>query len=66
MTQIDTAPVQATPLDSERIIQDLRSAVGVIEEAAALGKSLAPQIKRIYFVSCGAPNRVSLGLEYWL
>ncbi|GAA4012936.1 fructosamine deglycase FrlB [Deinococcus rubellus] len=68
MTQIDTAPgaVQATPLDPQGILRDLRPAVEVTQEAAALGKTLAAQIKRIYFVSCGAPNRVSLGMEYWL
>lgn len=66
MIKTDTTPVQATPLDSERIIDDLHSALEVLQEAAEFGKTLASQIKRIYFVSCGAPNRVSLGLEYWL
>ncbi|EYB67271.1 phosphosugar isomerase [Deinococcus phoenicis] len=58
--------VAATPIDPALITGSLQGALRAKDEAAALGRQLAGQIDRIYFVACGAPNRVMLGLEYWL
>ncbi len=32
----------------------------------ALGRTLASQIDRVYFVACGSANRAMLGLAYWI
>ncbi|GGL19500.1 SIS domain-containing protein [Deinococcus radiotolerans] len=67
MTLTDTRPpVQATPIDRDLIVSSLQGALQAKNAAAHLGRNLAHQIDRIYFVACGAPNRVMLGLEYWL
>ncbi|MBB6099201.1 fructoselysine 6-phosphate deglycase [Deinobacterium chartae] len=60
------APVVAAPIDRETIVGSLQGALSAKNDAARLGQQLAGQIDRIYFVSCGAPNRVMLTLEYWL
>ena len=32
----------------------------------ALGRSLAPEIDRVYFVAAGSANRAMLGMQYWI
>ncbi|WP_179381322.1 SIS domain-containing protein [Jannaschia marina] len=44
----------------------LQGAADSVRDAAALGRKLAKDIDRIYFVACGAPNRSMLALEYWI
>lgn len=46
--------------------QALSGAAGAVDGAAMLGRKLAADIDRIYFVACGAPNRSMLALEYWI
>ena len=58
--------VTATPIDQQRITTGLNGALQAIPAAVTLARNLAPIIDRIYLVSCGAPNRVMLALEYWL
>ena len=59
-------PVEAAPIDRDLIISSLQGALRAKNAAAELGRELAHDIDRIYFVACGAPNRVMLGFEYWL
>lgn len=56
----------AVDIDQKAIVGEMQQAVAGIEAAAQLGQQLAPQINRLYFVGCGAPNRVMLTLQYWL
>lgn len=46
--------------------RSLAESAAQVAPAAAHGRALAPRVDRIYFVSCGAPNRTMLGLQYWL
>ncbi len=55
----------ATDLNKSEIFDELKTSADLVSDAAALGRKLAPDIDRIYFVGCGAPNRIMLGLEYW-
>lgn len=56
----------ATDVNKDAIVAGLRRSADLVREAAAFGKSIASDIDRIYFIGCGAPNRIMLGLEYWL
>ncbi len=56
----------ATDVDKKAIIAALGESTRVMKEAAKLGQSLASKIDKVYLVGCGAPNRIMLGLEYWL
>jgi fructoselysine 6-phosphate deglycase len=56
----------ATAVNKERIIRGLEPSAKAALAAAKLGQQLAPKIDRVYLVGCGAPNRVMLGLQYWL
>lgn len=56
----------ALPVNQEAIINGLAVSAKAMVEAAELGKSLAGKVDRIYMVGCGAPNRIMLGLQYWL
>ena len=55
----------ATDVDKSAIVEALSMSSKGVRDAAALGRKLAQQVDRIYFVGCGAPNRTMLGLEYW-
>ncbi|WP_435104462.1 SIS domain-containing protein [Arhodomonas sp. AD133] len=48
------------------IVTAFDTAVETMERAAELGYALASKVDKIYLVSCGAPNRIMLGLEYWI
>jgi fructoselysine 6-phosphate deglycase len=50
----------------EEIVEALQGAANVVREAAAAGRELSEKYDKVFFVSCGAPNRSMLTLEYWL
>src|SRR5262245_40575712 len=50
----------------EEILGSLQGAANVVREAAAAGRELSKKYDKVFFVSCGAPNRSMLTLEYWL
>lgn len=56
----------ATETSLHETLESLQGAAETVREAAALGNKLAKDIDKIYFVSCGAPNRSMLTLEYWV
>jgi fructoselysine 6-phosphate deglycase len=56
----------ATDVNKEAIVDGLQTSAKTTLEAAALGGTLAAEVDRIYLVGCGAPNRVMLGLQYWI
>lgn len=56
----------ATDVNRTAIVDGLRQSTDQVRAAAAFGKSIAKDIDRIYLIGCGAPNRIMLGLEYWL
>ncbi|MCB6184573.1 SIS domain-containing protein [Leeia sp. TBRC 13508] len=53
-------------IDKAKFVSSLSGAVDGLSAAAAFGREIAKDIDRIYFVSCGAPNRTMLGLQYWI
>jgi len=56
----------AIVFDQDSFVRSLDGAVGALPMAEELGRALADRIDRIFFVSCGAPNRIMLGLQYWI
>jgi fructoselysine 6-phosphate deglycase len=56
----------ATDVNKDAILSGLATSAKVMSDAARLGARLAGEIDHVYLVGCGAPNRVMLGLEYWL
>ena len=56
----------AEDVDRPAIIETLQPAVATLTDAFALGRSLARDIDRIYFVAHGSANRAMLGLAYWI
>ncbi|WP_028536888.1 SIS domain-containing protein [Paludibacterium yongneupense] len=56
----------AADFNPSAFIESLRTSSAALDAAAAYGQLIAGKIDRIYFVSCGAPNRIMLGLQYWL
>jgi fructoselysine 6-phosphate deglycase len=56
----------ATDVDKKAIVDGLAVAAKVMLKAAELGEELGDKVDRIYLVGCGAPNRIMLGLEYWI
>ncbi|MBW0448289.1 SIS domain-containing protein [bacterium M00.F.Ca.ET.228.01.1.1] len=55
-----------TSFDQETFAQSLTGATDEIARAAAFGRDIATRIDRVIFVACGAPNRIMLGLQYWI
>ena len=53
-------------IDSKNFINDLEKAKSEINRANKIGNELAKDINIIYLIGCGAPNRVMLGIEYWI
>ena len=51
---------------ADLVVPGYEGALAALDGAAALGRQLAPEIDRIYFVGCGGPNRVMLSLQYWI
>ncbi len=56
----------AADVDINAITSGLATAKQVMHKSAEFGLKVAKDFDRIYFVGCGAPNRVMLGLEYWI
>ncbi len=56
----------ATDVNTAAIVAALEQSAKLLQTAAQLGEQIAPKVDRIYLVGCGAPNRIMLGLEYWL
>lgn len=56
----------ATDVDKAAIVDGLKTSSKVMVEAAEFGKKSVSKIDKVYLVGCGAPNRIMLGLEYWL
>lgn len=56
----------ALAFNQQGFVASLEQSVNTLPEAERLGRALAGKIDRIYFVSCGAPNRIMLGLQYWI
>ena len=56
----------AITFNEQGFIASLQQSIHTVDAAAEYGQQLATRIDRIYFVSCGAPNRIMLGLQYWL
>ncbi len=56
----------AVDFDREKFLNDVALATESRQQAADLGRELGQKgLKRLYFVGCGAPNRIMLILEYW-
>lgn len=56
----------AADFNPTAFIQSLETSAAALDAAAAFGQEIAADIDRVYFVSCGAPNRIMLGLQYWI
>lgn len=55
-----------TDVDKPELVAAFSDSVDSLKDAEAFGRSLADKIDKVYLVGCGAPNRIMLGLEYWL
>ncbi len=54
-------------IHQQRYLPGLQLAVSQLEPAEQLGFLMAQQgIRRIFFVACGAPNRVMESIQYWI
>jgi len=58
--------MMATDVDKPAMLAAFSQSLKTMKDAAALGKDLASKVDKVYLVGCGAPNRIMLGLEYWL
>src|SRR5689334_4729220 len=56
----------ATDVDKQAIVKGYADVMAGLDAAAALGRSLAKGVDKVYFVGCGGPNRLMLVLEYWI
>ncbi len=56
----------AVAVNRTAIMDGLARAVSLLPEAMALGRTLGPQVDRIYLVAHGSANRAMLGLQYWI
>ena len=56
----------ATDVDPQAILQSYQATLAALDAAAALGRRLAPEVDRIWFVGCGGPNRTMLAVQYWI
>ncbi len=56
----------ASDVDTHALLQSYAATLGLLDTAAARGRSLAGQIDRIHLVGCGGPNRAMLPVEYWI
>lgn len=52
--------------DHQAIVASLAQARAGLDEAQRFGRSIAPDIDRIYFIACGSANRAMLGLQWWI
>jgi fructoselysine 6-phosphate deglycase len=56
----------ASVIDNISILQGYEGALASLDAAAKTGLGLASGIDRVYLIGCGGPNRVMLGLQYWI
>ena len=56
----------ASEIDGQAILGGLEQSKKTMKDAASFGREIADKIDKVYLVGCGAPNRIMLGLEYWL
>lgn len=56
----------ASEVNRRLIVDGLVQAVDALPEAAALGRTLAGDIDRIYFVAHGSAHRAMQGMQYWV
>ncbi|MBI9044195.1 MAG: SIS domain-containing protein [Anaerolineaceae bacterium] len=55
------------PLDRDKYLIGLQKTLEEKDKAAYFGKNIAAQdIRRIYFIACGAPNREMHSIKYWI
>lgn len=52
--------------DCDGILASLQATRASLGDAYGFGRSVGPDIDRIFFVACGSANRAMLGLEWWL
>lgn len=56
----------ASEVNRSAILSGLAQTVSALPEAMALGRSLAGEVDRIYFVAHGSANRAMQGMQYWI
>jgi fructoselysine 6-phosphate deglycase len=56
----------ASDIDPQAMLQSYEQASRELDKAATRGRELAAEIKRVYLVGCGGPNRTMLTVEYWI
>lgn len=56
----------ASEVNRRLIVDGLAQSVDALAEAASLGRTLAPDVDRIYFVAHGSANRAMQGFQYWI
>ena len=56
----------ATEVNRNAIIDGLALTVATLPRAMALGRSLARDVDRIYFVAHGSAHRAMQGMQYWI
>lgn len=56
----------ATDVDKKAILAGFAESQKTMKAAAKFGREIAGKVDKVYLVGCGAPNRIMLGLEYWL
>ncbi|MFI4994269.1 MAG: SIS domain-containing protein [Hyphomicrobiales bacterium] len=56
----------ASDIDAQATLQSYEQALSEMDRASALGQKIAGDIKRVYLVGCGGPNRSMLTVEYWI
>lgn len=56
----------ASCVNRAAIVDGLARSVALLPEAMALGRALAPDIDRVYFVAAGSANRAMVGMQYWI
>ena len=56
----------ASDIDTAAILRSYDQALRELDNAARYGRDLAEQVRRVYFVGCGGPNRAMLTVEYWI
>src|SRR5690606_24023499 len=58
--------MMATDVNRQAIVAGLEQSKETMKDAAEFGRKVADRVDKVYLVGCGAPNRIMLGLEYWL
>jgi len=56
----------ASSVNRAAIVDGLARSSALLPDAMVLGRSLASEIDRVYFVAAGSANRAMLGMQYWI